>query len=156
TFPFLLGVFMRPKLAVVCNQITLPLQLLASRIAAGMLSIGGIAVARSGNILNVAGRQIAVVDACSGVRYLLPLGFIAVLFAYIADTKPWMRLGLLANAVPVSIVANALRVAAAGLVPALDAGAPHALSGWFVFVICLAMLMAARRAINAVHARYYA
>jgi len=112
TFPFLVALFMLPKLAVVYNQVTLPLQLLATRIAAGMLSIAGIQVIREGNILDVAGHRISVVEACSGIRYLLSLGFVAVVFAYLADAKPWMRIALLAASIPVAILANALRVAA--------------------------------------------
>ncbi len=155
-FPFLVALFMLPKLAVVYNQVTLPLQLLASRMAAGMLSAARIAVIREGNILNVAGHRISVAEACSGIRYLLSLGFVAVVFAYLADSKPWMRVALLVAAVPVAIIANAIRVAATGLMPALDAGTPHAVSGWLVFVLCLLLLMAARQLFNAVYARYHA
>ena len=156
TFPFLVALFMLPKLAVVYNQVTLPLQLLATRIAAGMLSIASIRVIREGNILDVAGHRISVLEACSGIRYLLSLGFVAVVFAYLSDAKPWMRIALLAASVPVAILANALRVAATGLLPALDAGTPHAISGWFVFVMCLAMLVLARRLLNAAYRRYHA
>jgi exosortase len=155
-FPFLVALFMLPKLAVVYNQVTLPLQLLATKIAAGMLSMASIKVIREGNILDVAGHRISVVEACSGIRYLLSLGFVAVVFAYLADAKPWMRIALLAASVPVAIFANALRVAATGLLPVLDAGAPHAISGWFVFVFCLAMLVLARRVLNAAYYRYHA
>ena len=155
-FPFLVALFMLPKLAVVYNQVTLPLQLLATRIAAGMLSIASVKVIREGNILDVAGHRISVVEACSGIRYLLSLGFVAVVFAYLADAKPWMRIALLAASVPVAILANALRVAATGLLPVLDAGVPHAISGWLVFVLCLAMLVLARRALNAAYYRFHA
>jgi len=152
--PLLLTLFMLPKLAVAYNQMTLPLQLLASRIAAGILTAGGIGVIREGNILDVAGRQISVVEACNGIRYLLSLGFMAVVFAYISDTKPWMRMALLAAAVPVAILANALRVAAAGWLPFLVAGTPHAISGWLLFVLCLATLVFVRRLFNKVYAHY--
>jgi exosortase/archaeosortase family protein len=106
--------------------------------------------------LNVAGHRVAVEEACNGTRYLLSLGFSAVVFAYVSDSKPWMRIALLAAALPVAVLANAARVAANGFFPALDAGAPHALSGWMVFVLCLAALVIARRFFNAVYARYYA
>jgi exosortase len=72
-FPLLLTLFMLPKLAIVYNQITLPLQLLVTRLAGGMLSTVGFAVVRDGNILNVAGHSISVVEDCDGIRYLLPL-----------------------------------------------------------------------------------
>jgi exosortase len=153
-FPLALGVFMLPKLAIVYNQATLPLQLLASRIAAGILTAAGIGVIREGNILDVGGHRIAVVEACDGIRYLLSLGFMAVVFAYLSDSKPWMRWALLAAAVPIAILANALRVAAAGWLPPLEAGVPHAVCGCFVFVLCLAALMLLRRLFNKVYVRY--
>jgi len=153
-FPLLLALFMLPKLAVVYNQATLPLQLLASRMAAGILTAFGIGVIREGNILDVAGRRVSVVGACNGIRYLLSLGFMAVVFAYLSDTKPWMRMALLAAAVPVAILANALRVAAAARFPSLAAGNPHAISGWFFFVLSLATLVLVLRLFNKVYARY--
>src|SRR5579884_890679 len=59
-FPFVLGLFMLPKLAIVYNQATLPLQLLASKLAAGILTASGIGVIREGNILDVHGHRVAV------------------------------------------------------------------------------------------------
>jgi exosortase len=141
-FPLLLALFMLPKLAIVYNQATLPLQLLASRMAAGMLATAGAAVIRDGNILDVGGHRILVAEACSGIRYLLPLGFTALLIGYLFDSRSWMRLLLLAAAIPIAIFANATRVAVAGAIPALAEGTPHALSGVLIFALCLAALIA--------------
>jgi exosortase len=154
-FPLLLALFMLPKLAIAYNQATLPLQLLASRVAAAILSVGSVGIIREGNILDVAGHRVLVAEACNGIRYLLSLGFVAIVFAYVADSKPWMRLALLVTAVPVAILANAIRVAAAAALPALDKGVPHAVSGWFLFVLCLAALILTRRLFNAAYARYH-
>ena len=145
---------MLPKLAIVYNQVTLPLQLLASRIAADILTAAGIGVIREGNILDVRGHRVAVAEACNGIRYLLSLGFMAVVFGYLSDSKPWMRFALLVAAVPTAIIANAVRVAAAGWLPSLDRGAPHAISGWFIFVLCLPALVLLRQLFNNVYARY--
>ena len=156
TFPLLLMLFMLPKLAVVYNQVTLPLQLIASRMAATMLSVGGVGVIREGNILDVAGHRVSVAEACNGIRYLLSLGFMAVVFAYLVDSKAWMRIVLLAAALPLAIFANAIRVAVAAWSPALDSGTAHELSGWLIFVLCLLTLMLLRRAFSAVYTRYHA
>jgi exosortase len=144
-FPLLLTLFMLPKLAIVYNQATLPLQLLASKLAAGMLTTSGAAVIREGNILDVGGHRVAVEEACNGIRFLLPLGFLSVLYAYLSDPRPWMRMVLLAAAVPLAIGANALRVALAAWVPALDAGTLHQLAGATVFALCLAMMVPVQR-----------
>ena len=140
TFPLALTLFMLPKLAIVYNQITLPLQFLATRLAGGMLSTAGFVVARSGNILNVAGHSISVVEACDGIRYVLPLAFLALVFAYSSGAKLWMRLAMLGAAIPIAIFANALRVAFSGLSPALTDGIAHELLGIFIFLLCLGLL----------------
>ena len=155
-FPLLLTLFMLPKLAVVYNQVTLPLQLIASRLAAGILSAMGAGVIREGNILEVAGRRIWVAEACSGIRYLLPLAFMALLFTYLSGSKFWTKLAVLAISVPLAIMANAIRVAAAARVPALEEGTAHALAGWVIFVFCLAGLLLARHLIDKLYARYSA
>ncbi len=139
-FPLLLTLFMLPKLAIVYNQITLPLQLLATRLAGGMLSSAGFAVTRDGNILNVAGHSISVVEACDGIRYLLPLAFLAVVFAYSAGGKSGMRAAMMAAAIPIAIIANALRVAFSGLSPTLTEGVAHEALGTAIFVLCLGLL----------------
>lgn len=155
-FPFLLALFMLPKLAIVYNQGTLPLQLLASRLAASLLTVSGIGVIREGNILDVAGHRVAVAEACNGIRFLLPLGFMAVVFAYLSDPKPWMRIALLAGVVPVAIVANAVRVAASAWIPVLDSGTPHQAVGWVIFALSLGLLLPLHRLFNSVYFRLHA
>ncbi len=144
-FPLVLAFFMLPKLAIVYNQATLPLQLLASRMAAGMLTATGSAVIREGNILDVGGHRILVAEACSGIRYLLPLGFTALLLGYLFDSRAWMRLVLLAAAVPIAICANAVRVAVSGAVPAFAEGTAHEVAGAAIFTLCLASLIVVQR-----------
>lgn len=136
-FPFLLSLFMLPKLAIVYNQTTLPLQLLASRIAAFSLTAAGVGVLREGNILQVHGHRIAVAEACNGIRYLLPLGFLSLVYGYLVVAKAWARVVLLLSVIPLAILVNALRVALAAARPALAIGAPHMILGAALFVLCL-------------------
>jgi exosortase len=139
-FPFVLMLFMLPKLAIVYNQITLPLQLLATRLAGGILSVAGFMVVRDGNILNVAGHSISVVEACNGIRYLLPLAFLALVLAYAGGAKVWIRCVMTVAAVPIAIIANAIRVAFSGLSPVLTSGTLHKLLGVAIFLLSLALL----------------
>lgn len=141
-FPLLVSLCMLPKLAVVYNQVTLPMQLLASRMAETILLTAGAAVRRSGNILEVSGHRISVAEACNGVRYLLPLIFLALVFGYVESSRTWLRLLLVTAAIPLAIVANALRVAGSAWRPALAEGTPHAILGLAIFVVCLGALAA--------------
>lgn len=144
TFPLLLTLFMLPKLAVVYNQVTLPLQLLASKLAAGMLTVAGIAVLREGNILDVGGHRVAVAESCNGIRFLLPLAFSGVLLFYTAGCGARMRFAALLASVPLSIFANALRVAVSAWIPMFDSGTPHQAAGYLVFGLGLALLFLLR------------
>ncbi len=155
-FPIFLALFMLPKLAIVYNQATLPLQLLASKLAAGILSFSGIGVIRSGNILDVGGHRVAVAEACNGIRYLLPLAFMAVVFGYLADPKPWMRAALMIATIPVAIFANGLRVAASAWIPALDSGTPHEVAGVAFFVISLVSILGIQKSVNSMYGRLHA
>jgi len=159
-WPLALTLFMLPKLAVVYNQVTLPLQLAASRLAAAMLWTVHVPVIVQGNILEVANYRIAVEEACNGVRFLLSLGFLGALFAYYYDRKSWMGLALLIGAVPLAVGANALRVASVVLLgsanPALAEGLFHTVSGAAVFLLCLPALAMLRFLIHRVHGRFAA
>ena len=158
-FPLALTLFMLPKLAVVYNQLTLPLQMAATNIAAGILRIFGSHVLVTGNIIHVKNQQIAVEEACNGLRYLLPLGFLSVMLGYLYGKKPWMRWGLLVAAVPVAIGANALRVASTAWLmlinPVYGEGLYHELTGILIFTACLAVMLAINWIFNRFHRGFH-
>jgi len=143
-FPLLLLPFMIPIPSVIYNQITFPLQLFASQVAEFTLNLVGIPVLRDGNVLELASQKLSVVEACSGIRSLLSLTFLSLVYAYFFDKRVWMRWALLAATIPVAIIANAGRVTITGVLseinPQLAQGFFHSLEGWIIFVIALVML----------------
>jgi exosortase len=145
-FPLFLLCFMVPIPAIIYNQITFPLQLLASRVADWVLTLFGIPVLREGNILELASQRLNVVEACSGIRSLLSLTFLSLVYAYFFDRRVWMRVALFAATLPIAIVANASRVTLTALVseynPALAEGVFHYASGWVIFMVALVILVA--------------
>jgi len=151
-FPLLLLPFMIPLPAVLYNQITFPLQLFASQVAEFSLGLMGIPVLRDGNILELASQKLSVVEACSGIRSLLSLSFLSVVYAYFFDQRVWMRWVLLAATIPIAILANSGRVTITGVLseinPALARGFFHSLEGWIIFVIALVMLGGLHMLIN--------
>lgn len=152
-FPFVLACFMLPKLAYFYNEVTLPLQLVASRLAAGMLTLAGFSVIRTGNILSVSGHQISVEAACNGIRYLLPLAFVSMVFAYLNGSRAWIRAALVAAAIPVAILGNGLRVAASAASPRLAVGDWHTFTGVVVFVLTLPAVLAIHGALRSMERR---
>jgi len=145
-FPLLLLLFLFPIPALLYARITLPLQIFASAAAETFLNWIGIPVLREGNILELPNEKLSVVEACSGIRSLLSLAFLALIYGYFFDRKVWMRWALLAATIPIAIAANAARVAMMGVLSEYSAGlatgAFHLFEGWALFVVALGLLIA--------------
>lgn len=152
SFPLALLLFMIPLPAIIYYQITFPLQLLASRVAEHSLTLLGIPVLREGNILELPNQQLSVVEACSGIRSLLSLTFLSLVYAWFFDEKRWMRLVLFVATIPIAIVANAGRVTLTGLIseydPELAKGSFHLAEGWVIFLAAMVMLVVTHLVIN--------
>jgi exosortase len=154
-FPLALLAFMIPLPAIVYNQITFKLQLLASRIAESALMLLGAPVLREGNILELANQRLNVVEACSGIRSLLSLGFLSLVYAYFFDSKPWMRWALLAAAIPIAVMANSGRVTISGILseynPELAKGFLHMLEGWIIFMVAVVLMIITHQVLNSIY-----
>jgi exosortase len=155
-FPLFLLVFMFPIPAIIYSRITLPLQLFASSVAETVLNFIGTPVLRDGNVLELAnGQRLSVVEACSGIRSLLSLSFLSLIYAYFFDHKVWMRWVLLVATIPIAIAANASRVTLTGLIseyrPDLAQGFFHTLEGWVLFIVALVLLVVFHQLINRIY-----
>src|SRR5438445_4425241 len=106
---------MIPIPAIVFNQITFPLQLLASRVAAGVLPWAGVPVLREGNVINLPTMPLEVAEACSGLRSLLSLATLAIIYGYLMETRNSVRVVLTLDAVPIAVAANSSRIVRTGL-----------------------------------------
>jgi exosortase len=145
-FPLSLLLFLFPIPAIIYAHITLPLQIFASSVAEAVLNTIGIPVLRDGNILELPHDKLSVVEACSGIRSLLSMSFLALVYAYFFDRNVWMRWVLLAATIPIAIAANAARVTLAGVLSEYSAGLArgvfHLFEGWVLFVAALSLLVA--------------
>lgn len=151
-FPLLLLLLMIPPPAFVTRQLTLPLQLLSSHLATGFLHVIGVAAVRHGNVIDLGARQLQVVAACSGLRYILSLGALGIIFCYFYQRRLWKAAILLISLIPTAILANAVRVATMGLYPALQQeGFWHTFSGWLIFIISFGLLGALNWLLNYVN-----
>lgn len=149
-FPLAFLLLMIPLPALIFNKIAFPLQLFASQAGAGALELAGVPVFREGNILQLATTKLEVAEACSGIRSLVSLLTLAIVLGQFSLQRRWTRVALALAAVPVAIVTNAMRVAGTGLAahfwsPEVAEGVYHAFSGWAVFALAFAALLAAQR-----------
>jgi exosortase len=158
SFPLALLLFMIPIPAIIYSALTLRLQMLASELGEILISAMGIPVLREGNTLRLPSQTLDIVDACSGIRSLLSLLFLSLVYSYFTDKKVWMRWALLLSTIPIAICANGIRVAVTGLLSEIDtklaSGAYHETEGYIVFVVALAALILTHRCLNMVAKRF--
>ena len=135
-----------PIPAIIFNQITFPLQLLASRFGEFTIATCGIPVLREGNVIILATTTLEVAEACSGIRSLVSLLTLAVVWGYLTDSPTWLRWLLALSSVPIAIFANGIRVAGTGVAahfigPKAADGFLHTFSGWMVFVVAGVLML---------------
>src|ERR1051325_11047839 len=87
SFPLAFLLLMIPVPAIVLNHVTFPLQLLASRVGASLLSSMHVPVVRDGNVIVLANATLEVAEACSGIRSLISLLTLAIVFAHFIDPR---------------------------------------------------------------------
>jgi exosortase len=153
SFPLLFLILMVPIPAIVFNQITFPLQILASKLSATVLPVFGVPVFREGNVINLPAMPLEVAEACSGIRSLLSLTTLAIMYGYLLEKRVAVRVTLALASVPIAVGANALRIVVTGLLvqywdPDKAEGFFHAFSGLLIFVFSLLMLFAFHQALN--------
>jgi exosortase len=149
-FPWALLILMIPVPTVLFSQITFSLQVLASKFATATLPLAGVPVLREGNIIHLPAISLEVAEACSGIRSLLSLTTLAIIYGYLTETRTWVRVVLATAAIPVAVFANSLRIFGTGLMvqywdPDKAEGFFHLFSGWLIFVVALAMLFLLHR-----------
>jgi len=149
-FPLGYLLFMIPLPAIVYYQLTLPLQLFASRLGAGGLVALGIHTVREGNLLILPNCTLNVVEACSGIRSLLSLLAAVVAFAFMVEPSRWKRSVLAVASIPIAIATNGLRLVATGVLsyffgPTVDSGLVHLALGLGFFALAFLSIVLIHR-----------
>jgi exosortase A len=144
-FPLTFLVLMIPIPAILFNQIAFPLQLFASRFGVAVMQMADVPVLREGNVITLATTQLEVAEACSGIRSLISLLTLGIVYGYFTESRPWARAVIALATIPIAIVANGLRVAGTGILahthgPEAALGFFHTFSGWLVFLAAFVFL----------------
>ncbi|HET9366241.1 MAG TPA: exosortase A [Candidatus Angelobacter sp.] len=145
SFPLAFLILMIPIPVIIYNQITFPLQLLASRFATFWLEVAQVPVLREGNVLILPNYSLEVVEACSGIRSLMTLLTLAIAYGYLVERRKWARYALAILMVPIAIVSNAIRIMGTGILtfhfgPKAAEGFFHEFSGWIIFLAALVLM----------------
>jgi exosortase len=142
---FCFALLMIPLPSIVFNEIAQPLQLLASSVAEQSLLMFSIPVLREGNVIFLSSATLEVAEACSGIRSLVSLLTVGIVYGYFTEDRTSRRVILAVSTLPIAIAANALRVAGTGLLAhfagqAAADGFFHVFAGWLVFMSAVVML----------------
>lgn len=145
-YPLCTLILMIAPPSFIFERLTLNLQLLASRLGEFFLETLGYSVLREGNVLEMVGIKLSVEEACSGIRSLVAIFFMCVLYNYFFVEGRRMKALLLALCIPVAILGNAVRILATGVAsqynPALVQGAAHEAFGYVSVVAAAAGVIA--------------
>jgi exosortase len=154
-FPLLFLFLMVPLPQSLVNVIAFPLQLIAADTAVNALYALGIPALREGNIIHLANAQLFVAEACSGLRSLMALVTLGVLFAYFFHRSLIERALIVLSAIPIAILVNAFRVALTGILTQnygsqAAEGIIHQTEGLFTFAIAFVLLLGQARLVHGV------
>ncbi len=103
-----------PIPAIVYTLAALPMEAWASRLAAWLLSMGGVTVLRQGSLLIFPASTLEVDQVCGGMRSAAALAGVALVLGSLTRQSRWIRLSLVLACVPVAVFSAALRLCAAG------------------------------------------
>src|SRR5271157_205856 len=105
-FPVIFALTMFPFPSVINNPLGLRLKLISSQLGTDILHACGMSAYREGNIIDLGFTQLQVVDACSGLRYIMPLLVLSLLLAYWLKARWWKRVIVVLSSIPLAIVVN--------------------------------------------------
>lgn len=157
-FPVLFLAFMVPPPEFIISKLNFSLKLTAADMATGLLDLFGQPAIRQGSYMVFGNEKLAVGDVCSGLRSLLALLDLGVLFAYLVRDRGRLHVAaVLAMAVPAAIVGNGLRIFLVSCLvlmlgqeavfkPRLGTWDLHLFTGAFIFIAafgCLYLALAA-------------
>lgn len=139
-----------PIPSIILNEITIPLQIVASKLASGLLPLFGVPVLREGNVIALPAMKLEVAEACSGIRSLISLITLSVFYGYLVERSVLRRIVIVVASIPIAIAANAVRILGTGLCvqywdPDKAEGFFHEFSGWVIFLVSLGCLLGVHR-----------
>ena len=144
--PLAFLIFMIPLPQFLLRELSHSLQLLSSEWGVALIRLFDISVHLEGNVIDLGTMKLQVVEACNGLRYLFPLMVLGLLAAYFFNGAMWKRVLIVLSTVPFTIVINSLRIGLIGVTVEywgrdMAEGILHDFEGWFMFMICLALLL---------------
>jgi exosortase len=116
-----------------------PLQVATAKLAQSTCDFMGVYVDRFGNVLSVNGLDVAVAEACNGMRMVITLLVVMYVVVFTTPMHPAVRLGVLLLSPVIAIICNVLRLVPTvwmfGNASQTAAEAFHDWSGWAMLFV---------------------
>lgn len=149
-FPLFFLFLMVPIPSQIYSAATIPLQLFVSEASAVVASAADIPLYREGNVLHLPERTLQVVEACSGLRSIISLFTLSLVFGYIYHSSNVIRILLASTTLPIALLINIVRVLV--MLAAfyyfnidLTSGLAHTYFGVIIFLLAFFLLYLASR-----------
>lgn len=151
--PLALLYFMLPLPGFLQRNLTFPLQIISSSVSVDLLNSLGFAAYREGNVIDMGFSQFQVVEACSGLRFILTLLCLGTLCAFYKPMPWWKRAVLVGVTVPLAVATNIVRIAGTGILAhyfglEVAQGFFHDFSGLAVFMVCFVVFIGIAALLN--------
>lgn len=145
-FPMAMILGMFPLPSIINVRLTFGLKLISSQIGVALLQLYGMSAYREGNVIDLGFTQLQVVEACSGLRYVMPLLILSLILAYWFKAHIWKKVFLVLSSIPIAIFVNSFRIAATGVLysawgPQVAEGFFHGFAGWLIFMCTVPILL---------------
>ncbi len=146
---FLVFAFAVPVPGFVRQPIARELQRMAATITEGFLDVLGVTAVREGSVLLIHGQQVAVGEACNGMRMVFALTLVVYAFVFSTPFKLGTRLALLALAPLIALVCNVIRLIPTSVIYGYGdpetAALFHDVAGWIMLPIALLIMIGVLR-----------
>ena len=138
-------VFLVPVPAIGRDLVAAPLQRVTAQATQLMAELGGLSIQRTGSLLRINGVDVAIAEACNGMRLVFTLFLACYVFAFVTPLRWPVRVIVLLLSPVVAVAANVCRLVptvwAYGNVSADAARKFHDATGWAMLVAAFVGLM---------------
>lgn len=142
---FAVLLFLIPVPGILRQAIALPLQTATAATAQAIFETAGLRVERSMNLLTINGVDVAVAEACNGMRMVFALVLVSYAFAFSMPLRNSVRFVILVASLLAAMACNVVRLIPTiwlyGYAERATADHFHSLSGWLMLPIAFVLLL---------------
>lgn len=129
-----------------------PLQTATAQVTQSVCEVLGMRVARQANLLTINGTNVAIAEACNGMRMVFTLFLVCYTFAFVTALRGYVRVLVLAASPLTAVVCNVVRLVPAvwmyGHTSPAAADRFHDVAGWVMLGVAFVVLMGITRVLR--------